>query len=77
MHLVGCLYNCIRDARSYKHQIDTVSFGSLVYMCVLEEGGAFILRVEESLKMKAESSSDMLVLVYQNKYYHIPENSNI
>ena len=21
LHLVGCLYNCIRDARSHKHQI--------------------------------------------------------
>jgi len=46
-------------------------------MCALEEGGAFILMVEESLKMKAENSSDMLVPVYQSKYYHIPEDRNI
>jgi hypothetical protein len=46
-------------------------------MRVLEEVGAFILRVEESLKMKAENSSDMLMPVYQSKYYHIPEDSNI
>jgi hypothetical protein len=46
-------------------------------MCVLEESGTFILRVEESLKMKAESSADTLVPVYQSKYYHIPEDSNI
>ena len=55
----------------------TLSFDRLVYMCALEEGGAFILMVEESLKMKAENSSDMLVPVYQSKYYHIPEDRNI
>ena len=55
----------------------TLSFDRLVYMCVLEEGGVFILRIEESLKIKAENSSDMLVPVYQSKYYHIPEDCNI
>jgi hypothetical protein len=49
----------------------------LVYTCVLEEGATFILRVEESLKMMAESSADMQVPVYQSKYYHIPEDDNI
>jgi len=26
LHLVGCLYYCINDARSYKHQIDKFRF---------------------------------------------------
>ena len=58
-------------------RFDTVLFDILVYMCVLEESGTFILMVEENLKMKAESSADTLVPVYQSQYYHIPEDSNI
>jgi hypothetical protein len=46
-------------------------------MHVLEEPAAFILRVEGSLKMEAGSSSDTLVSVYQSKYYHSHEDSNI
>jgi len=31
MHLVGCLYYCISDARSHKHQAYVVLIFTLVY----------------------------------------------
>jgi hypothetical protein len=83
LHLVGCLYYCISDGRSHKHQnsrMRSVSFDRrshfarefhftrrCLWQWPLSSG-------RNNLKKEAVDSSETPVYIYQSTRPHIPEN---